>query len=36
MGRTTALIVAVSIPIETALLEFCGGVDIDHVAQLEG
>jgi hypothetical protein len=29
------LIVAVSFPIETALLEFCGVINIDHITHLE-
>jgi hypothetical protein len=33
---TTPLIVAVSFPIETALLEFCGVVNGDHVVHLDG
>jgi hypothetical protein len=29
---TQALIISVSIPLETASLEFCGVIDIDHIA----
>ena len=33
---TQALIISVSIPLETARLEFCGVINIDHIAHRDG